>query len=127
MTGEYDAWVADYIATINAFCRVKERRVRQPAPTYLYAFLCRATGLVKIGYSHTPWRRLSAVQTRAGNPVVPVLLLAGCRAEEQRIHELLAEHRAHGEWFRYNARSVRDWIMAEHYKLRTHGIEGMYI
>lgn len=56
-------------------------------------------GPIKIGYSANPAARLVKVQ--ADNPAECVLLgqVLGEKADEARLHNMLARHRLRGEWF----------------------------
>lgn len=55
--------------------------------------------LVKIGYSHSPERRLADLQS--GSPLKLALLATwpGGQEMEARLHVCFAEERKHGEWF----------------------------
>lgn len=64
---------------------------------YVYFIQAGTDGLIKIGYSSDPKRRLANLQSP-----VPLRLLAtmrGGRKLERRLHKKLAAHRKHGEWF----------------------------
>ncbi len=57
-------------------------------------------GLIKIGLSGKPQRRLKSMQTNS-----PVLLeifvtLPGNEQLEEKLHEMFAENRIRGEWFK---------------------------
>jgi len=63
-------------------------------------YFIRCGDFVKIGVSHTPWRRLLELQT--GNPV-PLELLAvidGGEKEEAELHDRFSADHSNLEWFR---------------------------
>jgi hypothetical protein len=86
-------------------------------PAYPYAvlsgerfiYVIAGAGLLKIGISRDPERRVEAM--RCGSPVA--LRLVGCfpgtSAEEAQLHDELAPFRVRGEWFQ-DCEEVRDQI-----------------
>jgi len=90
--------------------RKKEAHQRR-ARERVYFIQCE--GFVKIGYSHSPIRRLDAIQT--SNPFACRLLgtVAGGSAVELELHQALAEHRHVGEWFRLTpeVRAIIDGLL----------------
>jgi hypothetical protein len=64
-------------------------------------------GLIKIGQSTTPQRRMLALQ--CGSPVSLILLgsLDGEIYPEGKLHEMFKGDRSHGEWFRPSKDLVR--------------------
>ncbi len=54
-------------------------------------------GLIKIGKSYDPKRRLSDIQLYS--PVKLQILAATSHLEEQAMHKMFAAERVHGEWF----------------------------
>ena len=62
-------------------------------------FIRSETGAIKIGFSTTPERRLSAMQT--GSPVRLELLavMPGTKQDERRLHARFKAQRGRGEWF----------------------------
>jgi len=56
-------------------------------------------GLVKIGYSTNPSRRIGALLD--ASPVLLEILCSvpGCREQENALHTLFIKHWSHGEWF----------------------------
>ena len=65
----------------------------------VYIVRSRATGLVKIGFSRDPARRLDELALRHG-PLDLLLVLAGDRADEKALHRRFAGHAVGHEWFR---------------------------
>ena len=65
----------------------------------VYVVRSRATGLVKIGYSSNPARRLDELAARHG-PLDLLLVLAGDRRDEKALHRRFAGHAVGHEWFR---------------------------
>lgn len=57
------------------------------------------SGLVKIGFSDKPWRRLCEIRTHCPGEASMWAIISGDRAEEARLHVLFAESRVRGEWF----------------------------
>jgi len=68
-------------------------------PGALY-FAKAKNGLIKIGQSGDPDRRLRDLQTMSPIPIDMVLVLDGMAASEGALHEWFADSRTHGEWFR---------------------------
>lgn len=58
------------------------------------------SGLIKIGFSTTPDKRLQAIQTDNGDTVSLILTVPGRRAEERAFHVRFNDNRERGEWFR---------------------------
>ncbi|MBY2986405.1 GIY-YIG nuclease family protein [Rhizobium leguminosarum] len=57
-------------------------------------------GLIKIGFSDLPDRRLTTVRRGEKNPVQILAVIDGGREVERMLHAQLAVDRARGEWFR---------------------------
>lgn len=57
-------------------------------------------GLVKIGFSDLPDRRLTTVRRDERNPVDILAVIDGGREVERMLHAQLASDRERGEWFR---------------------------
>lgn len=67
---------------------------------WVYFIASPETGRVKIGYtSKSPETRLKNLQTGSPTELKLMCFQPGTRDDEQRLHELLAEFRLHGEWF----------------------------
>jgi len=78
-----------------------------------YVYMIRSGECVKIGKSDDPRKRLDQMQT--GNP--QELKLIGfwesedaCK-DEQRLHEIFAEGKERGEWFRVSSACTRGFVM----------------
>lgn len=56
-------------------------------------------GPVKIGFSKSPWSRLSKIKTDSHNACRIARLFDGGLADEADLHKRFAEQRLHGEWF----------------------------
>jgi hypothetical protein len=56
-------------------------------------------GVVKIGFSVNPTRRLKEIQRDNGHPLTLMGMLPGTRADEKAMHARFREHRKMGEWF----------------------------
>jgi hypothetical protein len=77
----------------------------------VYFLACMSAGLVKIGKTKNLEQRIKTLMTMSP---VPLTLLAApiCHPlAEMAVHQMLAEHRSHGEWFRM-AEPVLDVIDA---------------
>jgi hypothetical protein len=71
---------------------------KRTAPNKIY-FAARSDGLIKIGTSSDPARRVQALSTGAGESLALVAVVDGGRARERALHERFADTRVHGEWF----------------------------
>lgn len=83
-----------------------KRVVSQPDRTY--AILNPITGLVKIGISSAPARRVRSLSAASG---VVLSLLGdepGGKEHEQELHARFSDQHAMGEWFRFEG-AVREW------------------
>lgn len=58
-----------------------------------------SSGLVKIGHSGDPDRRIRSLQRSSGESLSILVTMPGGEALEERLHEMFAAHRRHGEWF----------------------------
>jgi hypothetical protein len=56
-------------------------------------------GRIKIGFASIPERRISYLRRFSGPDLIVLAVIEGVRAVEYRIHQELAAHRAHDEWF----------------------------
>ena len=64
---------------------------------FIYAVKC--DGRVKIGWSERPYLRFSKISSDAPAPCEFVGVVPGTREDEKAVHNLLAAHRVHSEWF----------------------------
>jgi len=80
--------------------------------TYVYFIQAYADGLIKIGFSNDPYKRLAILQ--CGSPV-PLRLIATIAADislESALHKKFKHLRQHGEWF-YPAIELLEYIEKE--------------
>ena len=56
-------------------------------------------GLLKIGWSSNPERRLKELQVASPHSLKFLKTWPGSMEEEKALHRLLMDHRVHGEWF----------------------------
>lgn len=64
---------------------------------------------IKVGYSRTPWTRLSNLQVGSARPLRLVGVIAAPPEVEPLVHNWLAEGRKRGEWF-MDAGVVTAWL-----------------
>ena len=67
---------------------------------YVYVIEAVDTGLVKIGVSDSPEKRINDLQTASPNELRLLGYCLGSYAIEQALHLVLHEYRVRGEWFR---------------------------
>lgn len=82
-------------------------------PTSGNVYFIRAGGLVKIGYSENPTKRLLQLQT--GNPKTLSIVATVANVDpaiERMYHHFFRRHHIRGEWFDINAIPVRNFIAA---------------
>lgn len=68
--------------------------------SYVYFIRGEKTGLVKIGYSKAPERRLTDIQVGSGERVRLILQVPGAPVDERAFHARFRDTRDRGEWFR---------------------------
>ena len=75
---------------------------------YIYAIREKDTGNIKIGISRNPSERLAQLQTGNSSELEIVMTKRADNRfkDEKQIHDLAAEHRVRGEWFRGKAISA---------------------
>ena len=56
-------------------------------------------GIVKIGYSTNPNKRLSSLKLSNPNELVVRLIIEGTIEDEKKYHEMFKEYRHRGEWY----------------------------
>ena len=69
---------------------------------YVYA-IENSDGLVKIGWSSDPNRRLAKINSDTSSPCRMVGAIEGTREQESALHQLLSASSKHGEWFNKTA------------------------
>lgn len=70
-----------------------------PVDSYVYFMQAEGSGLIKIGYSTDPRKRLAQLATMSPEPIHLVAVHPGDRTLEQALHARFRQHRARGEWF----------------------------
>lgn len=65
----------------------------------VYFVRCRTTGLVKIGTTTDPLKRMRSIQSMCPTALECVSAVIGGVDREQAIHDSLGHKRKHGEWF----------------------------
>lgn len=66
---------------------------------YVYFMACFASGLVKIGKTDHLERRIKSLHTMSPVPLTLLAAPLSHKRTEDALHEMLSEHRSHGEWF----------------------------
>jgi hypothetical protein len=72
-------------------------------------YFIEAMGLVKIGYSNNPKRRLQMLATGCPAPCTLLAVRDGDQRDERELHRKFSHLRSHGEWFRLTSK-LRDFI-----------------
>ena len=75
---------------------------------FVYAVRCQDR--VKIGHSRRPIKRIEQINPWCPFPVEFIGIRPGSINDETAIHRELKEHRAHHEWFFYDAKEVQDFL-----------------
>lgn len=75
------------------------RKLRLDLPQHVYFIQCQTTGLVKIGRSQDPIKRLRNLSTSSPTPLKMISYGKALPNHERELHDQFAEHRSHGEWF----------------------------
>jgi hypothetical protein len=74
-----------------------------PTPTdHLYFIQADKTGLIKIGRSKHPKKRLKELQTGCGTKLKLIAVFEGKGSYETTMHDKLKPWRKKGEWFDYD-------------------------
>jgi len=80
--------------------REKAEKVEPQAPaSWVYFIESKSSGLVKIGYSNNPQKRLKEIKTMSPELLELVAIMPGAKEDEFSLHEKFAHLRKHGEWF----------------------------
>jgi hypothetical protein len=80
--------------------------------TFIYAIYNKTKNEVKIGYSTTPAKRLSQLQTGNSDRLELLCTFKGSAKIEAEIHERLHQDRLIGEWFRMS--SSVSYVLSEY-------------
>lgn len=79
---------------------------------FVYAATFGEGGLVKIGFSRNPDRRVCEVSAFVGVPCRLLALAPATMQQEAEIHRSLAHARLFGEWFRHDDVRVRELVQS---------------
>lgn len=66
----------------------------------VYFIRCKASGLIKIGLSESPWKRLSKMQSDTPDELEMLGVFAGDIVAEAEMHNRFSASRHRGEWFK---------------------------
>lgn len=80
--------------------RVGKSRTRRRSYGYVYFIQSQGTGLIKIGFSRQPLKRLAVLRTAHGCDVKLLACVDGSMSKERKLHADFAHLRENGEWFR---------------------------
>lgn len=92
---------------------------REAAGCALYFVFNGVTGLMKIGVSADPCRRLRDLEFSSGMRLQEIGVLAGGEYLERPLHAALARHRVKGEWFKPTAELWNAARSPTHEKVRA--------
>ena len=96
--------------SIDAFfavCAAGSSDAKEARVVYCYALRRKSDGRIKIGSSYDPESRRRAIEPQSGERLELLGCCEGGRDREFKIHEILAEDRMLGEWFKPTARVRR--------------------
>lgn len=82
-----------------AMLAISEDREPEPSPLAGWVYFVSAGGMVKIGFSTTPLRRLRDIRSLSPVSVRLARLIPGDMEDEARLHAKHGHLRSHGEWF----------------------------
>lgn len=72
-------------------------------------YFIETNGLVKIGYSNDPMRRLTGIATWCPTKCHLIGVIDGDMKAERELHKRFGAFHSHGEWFRFE-RPINDYI-----------------
>ena len=87
LPSEVDRWAIEFDRKMNG------------TRGYIY-FIQADNGLIKIGFSGDPKRRLKGLKTMCPIGLELLAVFEGSTGEEEKLHERFKKHRVHGEWFK---------------------------
>ena len=93
------------IELLSTFCKTHEPIINSG---YIYALLS-TDGLVKIGRSTCPEKRIAAIRTHSGREFIEIYVshkLKDYMVVERHLHKKFAKSRVMGEWFNVNMQDV---------------------
>jgi len=64
-----------------------------------YVYFISGAGLIKIGHSENPVKRLAEIQRYSPVALCLVAVIEGGQSLEKELHKDFADGRSHGEWF----------------------------
>ena len=67
----------------------------------IYVVRDEATGLVKLGYSNSPYHRISKIRSDCPGELSIIAVTEGDRATESELHDRFSHLHVRGEWHRY--------------------------
>lgn len=78
--------------------------------SFMYCLASDGIGLVKIGHSINPERRMEELQRQSPDVLRLVITVPGGQRVEAAAHRAFDEHRRHGEWFDVHPDDVVRWL-----------------
>lgn len=115
------AVIVDYIDKLER--EAEEIKQQQAQPGYwdavergrsggqVYFILNESAGMVKIGFSRNPEKRLTELRTGSAGEIKLLATIEGSLAIERQLHKRFEMHRRNGEWFIYSD-EIRSYINA---------------
>ena len=91
-----------YLDTFVQIANASMNRGGVPSDRTVYFMLSSSTGLVKIGSSGDPDRRLRDLQMASGERISLLTTEPGGEAHEKALHRRFKASRVRGEWFRHS-------------------------
>ncbi len=73
-------------------------------------YFVKAGDRVKIGYTDTPFKRISSLRTSSPYELEVLLIIEGFYDKEYELHQMFLEFRINGEWFEYSA-VIQDFVI----------------
>lgn len=75
------------------------RRIQQDGDTLQFVYFLHVGDRIKIGTSRKPWRRLQTIAGSMPGRVKRLIVVAGTKRDEKRLHDRFVAYRDNGEWF----------------------------
>lgn len=76
-----------------------EQNIDDESSNTIYFIESRDAGLIKIGFTTNPDRRIKSLKTASPNKLRVIMTMPGTREDERKLHEKFAHLRQQGEWF----------------------------
>lgn len=87
-------------------------RIMQSPIDDLYIFESPILGMLKIGHSRNPQKRLASGSTFCTDPQGRIIaIIEGAGNREREVHRAFSEFHSHKEWF-FDSPEIRSWIAA---------------